>query len=90
MHIFTEASLERVLAAADLIARAVWVFGQDYQELVYTSAARAGLGESAFFHRLVDAAPAIQQAIDTQELCDVLFVVAQKRPQGAAAARPMR
>jgi 2-polyprenyl-3-methyl-5-hydroxy-6-metoxy-1,4-benzoquinol methylase len=78
LHIFTEASLERVLAAAGLRARAVWVFGQDYQELVYSSAAKAGLSESAFFHRVLDAAGAIQAAIDTENLCDVLFVVAQK------------
>jgi trans-aconitate methyltransferase len=90
MHIFTEASLERVLSAADLTARAVWVFGQDYQELIYTGAAHAGLRESAFFHSVVDAGPAIQQAIDAQDLCDVLFVIAEKRPHGAAAARPMR
>jgi 2-polyprenyl-3-methyl-5-hydroxy-6-metoxy-1,4-benzoquinol methylase len=78
LHIFTEASLERVLAAAKLRARAVWVFGQDYQELVYSSAANAGLSESSFFHRVLDAAGAIQAAIDTENLCDVLFVVAQK------------
>ena len=91
MHIFTEASLERVLGAAGLVARAVWVFGQDWQELVYSSAAHAGLRESAFFHQLVDAGPAVQQALDAQNLCDVLFVVAEKAPdQGAAAARPMR
>jgi len=78
LHIFTEASLERVLDAAGLEARAVWVFGQDYQELMYSSAAHAGLGESAFFHRLLDGGGAIQRAIDAEDLCDVLFVVAVK------------
>jgi hypothetical protein len=78
LHIFTEASLERVLGASGLSARAVWVFGQDYQELVYSSAAHAGLVESAFFHRLLDASAAIQRAIDAESLCDVLFVVAVK------------
>lgn len=90
MHIFTETSLERVLAAAGLTARAVWVFGQDYQELVYTSAAHAGLRESAFFHQLVDASATVQHALDAQNLCDVLFVVAEKVDQGGVAARPMR
>jgi SAM-dependent methyltransferase len=79
LHIFTEASLERVLGAAGLEARAVWVFGQDYQELMYSSAAHAGLGESAFFHALLDGGGAIQRAIDAENLCDVLFVVAVKR-----------
>lgn len=79
MHIFTEASLERVLEASRLKACAVWVFGQDYQELMYSSAAHAGLGESAFFHRVLDAGAAIQSAIDAEELCDVLFVVAIKQ-----------
>jgi SAM-dependent methyltransferase len=79
MHIFTEASLEHVLSACHLDARAVWVFGQDYQELIYSSAAQAGLGESAFFHRVLDAGAAIQSAIDAEDLCDVLFVVAEKR-----------
>jgi hypothetical protein len=78
MHIFTEASLERVLAASGLSARAVWVFGQDYQELVYSSAAHAGLGESAFLHRVLDISQAVQRAIDQENLCDVLFVVARK------------
>jgi hypothetical protein len=79
MHIFTEASLERVLAASNLDARAVWVFGQDYQELMYSSAAHAGLAESPFFHRVLDAGAAIQSAIDAESLCDVLFVIAIKR-----------
>lgn len=78
LHIFTEQSLERVLAAAGLAARAVWVFGQDYQELVYSSAAHAGLGESAFLHRLLDAGNVIQHAIDAENLSDVLFVIAVK------------
>lgn len=78
MHIFTEASLEHVLRACQLTARAVWVFGQDYQELMYSSAAHVGLPESAFFHRLLDASSAIQSAIDQQDLCDVLLVVAEK------------
>lgn len=78
MHIFTEASLERVLAASGLEARAVWVFGQDYQELLYSSAAHAGLPESAFFHRLLDASASVQRAIDSEDLSDVLFVVAIK------------
>jgi hypothetical protein len=78
MHIFTEASLEHVLAACGLAARAVWVFGQDYQELMYSSAAHAGLAESAFFHRVLDATAAVQRALDTENLCDVLFVIARK------------
>jgi SAM-dependent methyltransferase len=78
LHIFTEASLAHVLAACQLRARAVWVFGQDFQELVYSSAAHAGLAESAFFHRLLDAAGTIQAAIDQENLSDVLFVVARK------------
>lgn len=79
MHVFTEASLEHVLEACQLSARAVWVFGQDYQELLYSSAAHAGLAESAFFHRLLDASASLQNAIDHENLCDVLLVVAQKR-----------
>jgi 2-polyprenyl-3-methyl-5-hydroxy-6-metoxy-1,4-benzoquinol methylase len=79
MHIFTEKSLERVLEASGLEARAVWVFGQDYQELVYSGAAQAGLPESAFFHRLLDASASVQRAIDEENLCDVLFVIARKR-----------
>jgi SAM-dependent methyltransferase len=78
LHIFTEPSLERVLGAAGLTARAVWVFGQDYQELMYSSAAHAGLAESAFFHALLDGGGAIQRAIDAENLCDVLLVVAVK------------
>jgi SAM-dependent methyltransferase len=79
LHIFTEASLEWVLAASGLRARAVWVFGQDFQELMYSSAANAGLVESKLFHRILDAAGPIQRAIDGENLSDVLFVVAQKR-----------
>jgi hypothetical protein len=78
MHIFTEPSLEHVLGACGLAARAVWVFGQDYQELMYSSAAHAGLAESAFFHQVLDATAAIQRAIDAENLCDVLFVIAKK------------
>jgi SAM-dependent methyltransferase len=79
LHIFTESSLEWLLKACGLRARAVWVFGQDFQELMYSSAANAGLAESALFHRILDASGPIQLAIDGQDLSDVLFVVAQKR-----------
>jgi SAM-dependent methyltransferase len=79
LHIFSEASLEHVLEACQFQARALWVFGQDFQELMYSSAAHAGLAESAFFHRLLDASGAIQAAIDGQNLCDVQLVIAQKR-----------
>jgi SAM-dependent methyltransferase len=78
MHIFTEASLEHVLEACRLRARAVWIFGQDFQELVYSSAAHRGLPESPFFHQLLDAAGSIQRAIDGENLSDVLFVIAEK------------
>jgi SAM-dependent methyltransferase len=79
MHIFTERSLEHVLGVCGLEARALWVFGQDFQELMYSSAASAGLAESAFFHQLLDATNSIQRAIDDENLCDVLLVLAQKR-----------
>lgn len=79
LHVFTEASLEHVLHASGLDARAVWVFGQDFQELIYSSAAHAGLPESQLFHRILDATGPIQRAIDAENLSDVLFVIAQKR-----------
>jgi SAM-dependent methyltransferase len=79
LHIFSEASLEHVLDACGFKARALWVFGQDFQELIYSSAAHAGLAESAFLHRILDASGAIQAAIDSQNLCDVQLVIAQKR-----------
>lgn len=78
MHIFTERSLELVLRESGLTAVGVWVFGQDFQELLYSSAAHAGLPESSFFHRLLDATGSIQTAIDRENLCDVLLVVARK------------
>jgi SAM-dependent methyltransferase len=79
LHVFSERSLERLLDACGLEARAVWVFGQDFQELLYASAASAGIDESPFFHQLLDAVGPAQQALDDQDLSDVLLVVARKR-----------
>jgi SAM-dependent methyltransferase len=78
LHVFTERSAEHMLRSAGLLPVAVWTFGQDFQELVAVAVASAALTENALLHRVLDAAPAIQSAVDAQMLSDVLLVVARK------------
>ncbi len=79
LHVFSEQSLARLLEHCSLEPVAVWTFGQDFQELLYTAAASAALGESDLFSRVVGACPEVQRALDEARLSDVLFVVARKR-----------
>jgi 2-polyprenyl-3-methyl-5-hydroxy-6-metoxy-1,4-benzoquinol methylase len=78
LHVFTEQSMAVLLDKAGLRPINVWIFGQDFQELVSSAALTAGLNESGFFERVCDLTLALQQAIDDADFSDVMFVVATK------------
>ena len=79
LHVFTEESAARMLKAAGLEAIALWVFGQDFQDLVGTVLAARLPGADADWRVVTDAAPNIQAAVDAAELSDTLFLIARKR-----------
>jgi hypothetical protein len=79
LRIFTERSMEVLLESAGLRAVRVWIFGQDFQELVSSAALASGIAESGFFQTVCDLTPGLQQAIDDADFSDVLFVVARNQ-----------
>ena len=77
LHVFTDASLAGLLRQAGVQPRALWLFGQDYQDLVMTGLS-SQLGDRpapAFVDAILDAAPALQQAIDEAGLSDTVLMV---------------
>lgn len=79
LHIFSEQSFESILLAAGYEPKAIWVFGQDYQELVYTSIAHAGVGAEGLVDAVLGATNRVQLALDEAGLSDAMLVVAEKR-----------
>lgn len=77
LHVFTDASLAGLLRGCGVQPQALWFFGQDFQDLVTTGLA-SQLGDRpapAFLDTVLDAAPALQQAIDEAGLSDTVLVV---------------
>ena len=75
LHIFTDKSLRLLLEQAKIDAKALWFFGQDYQDLVMTGVAGSDVFNQAFLDQVLDCAPAIQQSIDQAGLSDTVLVV---------------
>lgn len=78
LHVFSEKSMERVLNDAGLQAVAVWTFGQDFRELIASTAVSSSLPESDFLNQLLDSSARMQQAVDENGLSDTLFLVAKR------------
>ncbi len=78
LHIFTEKSMDIMLKSAGLEAIAVWVFGQDFLDLIFRSAANAQIQENEFFDKVINLSANVQQSIDEMDFADTLFVIASK------------
>lgn len=88
LHVFTDASLAALARRAGVQPQALWLFGQDFQDLVLTGLA-SQLGEQPqpdFVDTILDVAPALQQAIDEAGLSDTVLMVG--RFGGASAPAP--
>jgi len=80
LHIFTEKSLELLLTKYDLQPKFIWLFGQDYYEMITSLAYTSSLNtKSDFFKKLVYNANQIQSAIDISGLSDSMIVISQKK-----------
>jgi SAM-dependent methyltransferase len=79
LHVFTEASAERMLESAGLEAISVWTFGQDFWDLTNAVLTARLPGADARWRVVTDNAPSIQAAVDRAGLSDTLFMVARKR-----------
>lgn len=77
LHVFTDKSLLNMLQKVRVEPKALWFFGQDFQDLVMTglSSALGSLPTPAFVEALLSAAPAIQQSIDESGLSDTVLMV---------------
>lgn len=78
LHVFSDRSLDRLLARCELDAEHVWRFGQDAYELIMSLACARGGGGDDVEEAVRDSVPALQEAIDRCGLSDVLFVIARK------------
>lgn len=78
LFVFSERSVEIMLAKAGLTPTSVWTFGQDFQELISSVAVSQNLAEDPFFERVGDLTPGVQQAIDDGGFSDALLVVARR------------
>lgn len=75
LHAFTDDSFGRLIAGAGIRPLGVWVFGQDFFDLVCSAAAARGMDDSELYGRVVDLAPEVQTAIDRSGLADTLLLV---------------
>lgn len=79
LHVFTDVSLASMLRQVGVQPRALWLFGQDFQDLVMTGiASQLGVQPApAFLESILDAVPSVQQAIDEAGLSDTVLMVGQ-------------
>ena len=78
LHVFTEQSLDLLLAQSGLEAKAVWCFGQDQWELVSSVAATAGGDDPPLYRELLACVGEMQAIIDARGLSDTMFVITRK------------
>ncbi len=77
LHVFTDRSLSDLLRQAGVSPRALWLFGQDFQDLVMTGVSSLPAGQAVpdFLDAILDAAPALQQTLDEAGLSDTVLMV---------------
>jgi SAM-dependent methyltransferase len=81
LHIFTEKSIGLVLERNNLVAEHVWLFGQDFYEIVSSIlAAKGNCDESlVLLEQIFRAASDIQRAIDYCQLSDTMIIICMKK-----------
>lgn len=80
LHIFTEKSLALVLERCRLTAQYVWLFGQDFHELLYSMACHGHCDGDPVLRQAVESSSDVQQAIDLNGLSDTMMLVTVKDP----------
>lgn len=78
LHVFSEASLERLLRGCGLAPFSMWLFGQDIHEILSSIAAERGMDGHPLLDAAYAAVPELQRVIDSQDLSDTMLVLARK------------
>jgi len=78
LHIFTERSLQLMLSAANLQAVNIWLFGQDFHEVLTCLDSHGKHLGSSWIPELHESINVVQQTLDKQGLSDTMLVIAQK------------
>ncbi len=78
LHIFTENSVGKILQDCQLHPTHIWLFGQDYYEVVTCLSHGLLSPDSEFFKKLIFCVDDIQSAIDSSGLSDSMIVLSRK------------
>ncbi|MDA9897356.1 class I SAM-dependent methyltransferase, partial [Alphaproteobacteria bacterium] len=78
LHIFTNESIDIMLNECGLESRAIWYFGQDFNEMV-TSCASESKFKSKFLPQILSMSNQIQAVIDENELGDAILIIAGRK-----------
>lgn len=79
LHVFTDASLQRLTSRNGLEPLGLWYFGQDYYDLLSSAMASADLPASSLYSQALDLNSLIQPVIDQAGLSDTMIYVGRKR-----------
>jgi hypothetical protein len=82
LHIFTENSLSLMLKECNLCIENIWVFGQDFYEVITSMAALGRCEKSSIFDKILESANSVQEAIDRNNLSDIMIVICKKIKRG--------
>jgi len=79
LHIFSERSVEALLAECGLKRLATWYFGQDIADLLTcVGLTRSAVDEGELWDQLMNIVPLLQDVIDRSGMSDSMFIVAGK------------
>ena len=80
LHIFSEASIEKLLADSGFHIDAFWFFGQDSYEVMMTMINHSDTPTNSYLvERVMESVEKIQKAIDESGLSDTMLVVCSKK-----------
>ena len=79
LHIFTEKSAEILLRKCGLIPSHLWLFGQDFYEVISSMSAESNCkGDDKLLESILQGASQMQEAVDKSGLSDIMIIISQK------------
>ncbi|OGT06716.1 MAG: hypothetical protein A2103_01115 [Gammaproteobacteria bacterium GWF2_41_13] len=78
LHIFTEKSVEILLTESGLVPESLWLFGQDFYEVISSMASLDGCENTIFFEEILRGVCSTQEAIDKMDLGDTAVIICKK------------
>jgi len=78
LHAFTEKSIELILKKSGLNAQHIWLFGQDFYEVISSISALKNIKNNSLFETILQSSEKIQNEIDKNNLSDSMLIIAKK------------